>query len=632
MLKTASIKYSNFPYLSEKINNIWVSKTFSEVNSLSNYIAIALLNLNFLKNDKIAILSEGRINWIISEFGIIKNRCISVPLSIKLLPEEILFRITHSDSKAIITSKNNIERILRISNKLPLNFKIFYIDAIDKETKKLIKKFNFEASNFIQIEDLINKGKKAYKTQKEKLEEILSNIDENDIVNISYTSGTSGNPKGIMLSHLNYFSNSIDADLHFELPEFYKTLLILPLDHSFAHTVGIYISLLKGINISFVDSYGGSLNTLKNIPINLKEINPDFLLTVPALTGNFMNKIKDGIKAKGNFISKLFDKGIKSAIKINKNGYNKSKNIFKIIINYIPYFIAKQLIFNKVKTIFGNDIKFFVGGGALLDINQQNFYYSIGVPVFQGYGLTETSPIISANTIKSHKLGSSGKIIPNINCYIYDENKNELPKNKKGQIVIKGNNVMHGYYKNPDATNEVLNNNLLFTGDLGYIDNDNFLYVVGREKALLISEDGEKYSPEEIEETIVNTSMYISQIMLYNDHKSKTTCLISLNDTKIRSIIKSKNLTSEIDIIEIIAKDLFKIKESNKFPNKWLPSCFQIISEPFSEQNKMINSTMKMVRYKITETYKELINYMYTKEGSSYKNSNNFETIKSLYL
>ena len=633
LLKSASIKYYNKNYISEKVEKTWISKTFSEVDLESDYFAISLINKGFVKDDKIAILAEGRINWIVGEFGILKNRCISVPLSIKLLPEEILFRLIHSDSKAIITSKNNIEKVLKISDKFIKNFKIFYIDKLDKELVTLIEKYKFNKDNFFIFDDLINYGKQNFESQKTNLEKIKSEINENDIVNISYTSGTTGNPKGIMLSHLNYYSNSLDADLHFELPEFYKTLLILPLDHSFAHTVGIYISLLKGINISFVDSRGGGLNTLKNIPINLKEINPDFLLTVPALTGNFMNKIKAGIKEKGNIINKIFNLGIKSAIKINKNGYNKSKNIFSNLINYFPYLLAKKLIFKKVKTIFGSNIKFFVGGGALLDINQQNFYYSIGVPVFQGYGLTESSPIISANTIKNHKLGSSGKIIPNIECFIFDDNNKPLGKGKKGQIVIKGNNVMHGYYKNPKATNEVLKNDMLFTGDLGYIDNDNFLYVVGREKALLISDDGEKYSPDEIEETIVNTSEIIQQLMLYNDHKNKTTCLITLNNTNIKNIISDKKVKTPEQLLDIIANDLFKIKKSeNTFPTKWLPSTFAIIPEPFSEENKMINSTMKMVRYKITKTYMDTINYMYSKEGKNYKNKKNIDALKNIYF
>ncbi len=633
LLEAASKKYYDKPYTSEKTDKGWISKTFSQINLESDYFALSLLNNGFFKDDKIAILAEGRINWIVGEFGILKNRCISVPLSIKLLPEEILFRLTHSDSKAIITSRNNIEKILKIFDKLPDNFKIFYIDKQDNDLNKLIDKYNINKHNVLIFNNLLLDGEKKYKNQKSNIEKIKSEINETDIVNISYTSGTTGNPKGIMLSHLNYYSNSIDADLHFKLPEFYKTLLILPLDHSFAHTVGIYISLLKGINISFVDSRGGGLNTLKNIPVNLKEVNPNFLLTVPALTGNFMNKIKDGIKEKGSFINSIFNAGIKAAIKTNKNGYHKSKNIFANFINLFPYFIAKQLIFKKVKTIFGNDIKFFVGGGALLDINQQNFYYSIGVPVFQGYGLTESSPIISANTITEHKLGSSGRIIPNIECLIFDDNNNKLERNKKGQIVIRGNNVMHGYYKNPDATSEVLKDNMLFTGDLGYIDDDDFLYVVGREKALLISEDGEKYSPEEIEETIVNTSEIIQQIMLYNDHKSKTTCLITLNNLKIQNLISEKNITTSEQLLDIIADDLFKIKISkNTFPAKWLPVTFIIIKEPFSEENKMINSTMKMVRYKITETYIDDINYMYSKDGTNFKNQKNIDVLKDLYF
>src|SRR5512139_3223488 len=174
-------------------------------------------------------------------------------------------------------------------------------------------------------------------------------------------------------------------------------------------------------------------------------------------------------------------------------------------------------------------MEYFIGGGALLDIELQRFFYAIGIPMYQGYGLTEAAPVISANTPMKHKLGSSGSILPRQEVRILDREGHPLPAGQKGEIAVKGENVMKGYWKNPRAAAEVLKDGWLMTGDIGYLDEDGFLYVLGREKSVLISTDGEKYSPEGIEETLAAHSMYIDQVMLYNDHSQYTVGLIVPN-------------------------------------------------------------------------------------------------------
>lgn len=636
MLNNAAIEYKNTPYTFQKGDEGYYSKTYFEVKSDSKYLASSLIELGFVKNDKIAILSEGRINWVTGEFSILQTGCISVPLSIKLLPEEVLFRLNHSESKAILVTRNTFEKIIPIWNKIKANnFKIIYLEENKEALNKIEQSvININKDVFI-FNDLISKGKTSYEKNKEALNKIESNIEEDDVVTISYTSGTTGNPKGIMLTHLNYYANSNDALNYFQLPTGFKTLLILPLDHSFAHTVGIYISLLKGIGIYFVDARGGSVNTLKNIPINLKEVSPDFILTVPALTGNFMKKITEAINSKGGFVKWLFNKGMRSGIKINGDGFNKGGFIVKLS-NYIPYKLADAIIFKKVRAIFGNDIKFCVGGGALLDIKQQKFFYTLGAPIFQGYGLTEATPIISTNATHTHKLGTSGKILPGVEVKIIETDGSEAPQGKKGEISIKGLNVMSGYYKNPKASSEVIDGKWLKTGDMGYVDEDDYLMVVGREKALLISQDGEKYSPEEIEEAITNSSELILQAMVYNDHKKYTTAIITLDIPNVKSYIRRNNITIKDELINSINNSFYSFKKEkeyiNKFPDKWIPSKYIIVENAFSEENKMINSTMKMVRYKITETYQNQLDGMYNSENATKNNNNNIITISKLFF
>lgn len=636
MFNKASIQYANKPYLSQKDDNGWVRITFSEAKTKAIELASAFIEIGVKYEDKIAILSEAKNNWIISELAMLYTGAISVPLSIKLLPEEITLRINHSDASVFIISENTIEKVIsQIKNYNNKNLKIIVLDKPSTKISTQCKKYNFDENKLLFIDDLYQLGQDKLEQNTPKIETIENQIKEDDVVTISYTSGTSGNPKGIMLTHLNYYSNSHEAVKTFQIQEGISTLIILPTDHSFAHTVGIYTAMVKGLSLHFVDARGGGMNALKNIPINLVEANSHFLLTVPALTSNFIQKIKEGIKAKGGFIEGIFNRGIAAGVLRNGDGFTKP-GIATQIATYFNYALADALIFKKLRLIWGSKIEFFVGGGALLDIKQQQFYKAIGVPVYQGYGLTEATPIISTNTPFFHKMGTSGKILGNITCEICDDNGKELPKGEKGEIVIKGDNVMKGYYKNPEATAETLRGGWLHTGDIGFMDEDNFLVVVGREKALLISEDGEKYSPEEIEEAIINSSSIINQIMIYNDHKKYTTALLTLNKSGINEWVKSKNIQNKNKIVEKIKLELLLFNKQTefkgKFPPKWIPSQFQILEEDFSEENKMINSTLKMVRRNITDTYKNKLDLMYGKDVQKNSLNENLKTIDKLFI
>jgi long-chain acyl-CoA synthetase len=253
------------------------------------------------------------------------------------------------------------------------------------------------------------------------------------------------------------------------------------------------------------------------------------------------------------------------------------------------------------------------------------------MPMYQGYGLTEAAPIISANVPKKHKLGSSGAIVVDLEVKICDDQGNELPVGEKGEIVVKGENVMAGYWNNEKATTETLKDGWLHTGDLGYLDKDNFLYVLGREKSLLISNDGEKYSPEGIEEALMAQSPYIDQVMLHNSQSAYTVALMVLNQALLERYLADKGLKFSDEegqnaVIKLVESEINEYRDgkyAGEFPTKWLPASFAILGEGFTEENKFMNSTMKMVRGKITEFYKSRIDYMYTAEGKDVYNHQN---------
>ena len=636
MLDQAVNQFAEKPYICYKGDSGWESKNFIEVQREARSFAKSLIKMGFKKGNTLSILSEGSQGWVIGEFGILYAGGTSVPLSIKLLPEEIPFRINHSESKGILVSKNTLERVLSVFDKFEnQDLWIIYLDKDLSEAEALLAKQSIKGRvNIFGFWELIEQGAALEGRYGEEIGKIEKTTEEDDVVTISYTSGTTGNPKGIMLTHLNYYANCRDSIALFNVPFNFSTLIILPCDHSFAHTVGIYAGLLKGIMLYFVDSRGGGMATLRNIPINLKEVSPDFLLTVPALSGNFMKKIIQGVEEKGWFIKTLFKKGLAAGIRYNGNGFTRVPFLTRLLA-YLPYKIADTLIFSKVRPIFGNKLKFCVGGGALLDIRQQEFFKAVGCPIFQGYGLTEAAPVISSNTPGKHKLGTSGIIAPTVTCRILREDDSEAEIGEIGEIVIKGDNVMKGYFHNPEATEKTIRKGWLYTGDLGYFDADGFLVVVGREKALLISEDGEKYSPEEIEEAIVNCGELIQQAMIYCDHKKYTTALLVLDNEKVKKYISQNSITESRVLLEAVKDSMDQYKHEKvykgRFPGNWTPSTYQVLLEPFTEQNRMINSSMKMVRFQITDAYRDLLEYMYTSEGRSCVNDRNSETIKTLF-
>lgn len=622
-------KFPNNPYLLEKKNNSFEPETYSQVRERVYHFAAGLMSLGVKRGDRLALLSEGRNDWVISELGIMYTGAINVPLSVKLGDaSEISFRLLHSGTKMIVVSGNQAIKLKKLKNEISGLEKVIILD----ETGELDEKD-------ILFSDVIERGKKFLETNKAEFEKTYLAIEGNDYANICYTSGTTADPKGIILTHRNYTANIEQSLTLMEVPEWYSTLLILPWDHAFAHTTGIYTLMRAGASLASIQVGKTPMETLKNIPINIKETKPVFLLSVPALAKNFRKNIENAIREKGGVVEKLFQAGLKIAYTYNGIGYNRGKG-FRILLKPL-YKLFDIIIFKKIKANFGGRLKFFVGGGALLDIELQRFFYAIGMPMFQGYGLTEASPVISSNSEKRHKLGSSGYLVYPMELKICDDDGNELPVGEKGEIVVKGENVMAGYWNNPEATASTIKDGWLFTGDMGFMDKDGFLYVLGRFKSLLIADDGEKYSPEGIEEAFTEQSSFIDQCMLYNNQNPYTVALVVPNKETIKRWLKHENLQIETEegqeaVLKMIESEINEYRIGRKFekmfPQRWLPASIGILSEGFTEANNMMNSTMKMVRGKITDHYMKRIEYMYTPEAKDIKNAQNLEALRKLFL
>ncbi|MCR5710126.1 MAG: AMP-binding protein [Bacteroidales bacterium] len=623
-------KFAENVYLREKVGGEWKTITQEGAREQAYRIGAGLMALGVEKGDKVALLSESRSMWILAELGAMYAGAVDVPLSVNLGEgRDLLFRIHHSDTKWVMVSGNMLPRIRSIMGECPDVKRVIVFDDVA---------FNYDTleAGEIRMSEVQKMGDAFLASRRGEFEARFKSVGPDDYANISYTSGTTADPKGILLTHRNYTANVAQGQSVITIGENSVMLIILPLDHCFAHVAGMYTMMYVGGSIAFVPIGKNALATLKNVPAAIRETRPHVMLSVPALARNFKKNIESGVKAKGPKVEKLFNFAVRNAIRYNKEYYNRGgwKDCWRKPLMWL----FDKLIFKGVRESFGGRMKFFVGGGALLDIELQRFFCAVGMPMFQGYGLTEATPIICANSTGHAIFGSSGRIVRPMDCKICDDQGNEVPNGTKGEIVIRGENVMAGYWKNPKATADTVVDGWLHTGDMGYIcpwDPD-FLYVTGRFKSLLISSDGEKYSPEGFEDSLPEVSKFVSQVVLHNNQSPYTIVMIVPEKDALAEFVKKEGLDPKSKegkeaMLRKIQSEIDSYRKGGAhfglFPERWLPNAVIICDEPFTIANRMMNSTMKIVRGKVEEHYADRIAYAYTPEGKQLLNEKNLNSI-----
>ena len=620
-------KFAKNPFIWEKNldTNKWEPTTYEETLAKAKRIAAGLMALGVQKGEKVSYLSEGRDMWIIGELGVLYAGAVNVPLSIKLgEANDLVFRVKHSDSKYIVTSKFQLPKIRAILPECPMVEKVIIFDQIDDMKE-----------NEMYIGEIIEMGDKFLAEHEEMFIQRYKSVGPDDYANISYTSGTTADPKGILLTHRNYTANVEQAHSVIGVTPEDRMLIILPLDHCFAHVAGFYTMMSYGSSLGMVPSGKSGKEALRNIPTSIKELKPSVMLSVPTLAKSFKKNIETTIAKKGPFVEKLYNFALKNAIAYNKEGYNKGTDFVDIFRKPLIGLFDK-IIFKAVREGLGGNMKFFVGGGALLDIDLQRYYYAIGIPMYQGYGLSEATPIISANSPAKHIFGSSGKIVSPMEIKILHADGGEQPFGVKGEICIKGENVMAGYWKNPTSTANTIVDGWLHTGDMGYMRDAEMLYVVGRFKSLLIAADGEKYSPEGIEENLVESSKYIDGALLHNSQDPYTIALITPNKEALKAYAKEQGLDPEskeakVKMLELLQDEVNMYRKGGRlygaFPERWLPAAVCVLPEPWTEQNHFLNSSMKVVRGRVEEAYKANMDFAYTPEGKNIVNDMNLASL-----
>lgn len=619
--------YADKTFLREKLDGVWTETSFRKTREESLCLAAGFMALGVNKGDRVALISEGRNLWILSELGILYAGAVDVPLSIKLEEtNDLLFRIKHSDSRFVVTSAQQLPKVRKVVTDTPLVEKIIVLDEVEDLRE-----------NEISISQVHKMGEDFIREHKDLLDERIASVGPDDYANITYTSGTTADPKGIILTHRNYTANVAQGASVVSMREGAVMLVVLPLDHCFAHVAGFYTMMSHGGSIATVPVGATPMATLKNIPIAINEVRPHIMLSVPAISRNFKKSIEAGVKAKGAKVEKLYNFALKNAIAYYKEYHNRGGLQFW----RLPLVkLFDKLIFKNIRKSLGGRMEFFIGGGALLDIELQRYFCAIGIPIFQGYGLSEATPIICSNSVDGAIFGSSGRTVEPMDIKICDEAGNEVPDGVRGEIVIRGENVMAGYWKNPASTADTIVDGWLHTGDMGYLypKNRRYLYVTGRFKSLLISPDGEKYSPEGFEDGLTDGSKYIDNTILHNDMNPYTIALIVPNKDALRAYVKQTNPALDTESREGKVLMLRKIQaevdsyrkggaHEGEFPERWLPVAIAVLPEQFSEKDGLVNSTMKVVRGKVEKFYADRIEYAYTAEGKELLNDKNIASV-----
>ena len=529
----------SFSYSWEVINN--------RIGILSNY-----LKNKISTGDRCILLSENRPEWLISDIAIMNAGGVTVPLFTTYSENDYKYIINDCNPKVCIVS--NIEQFKKIKNYIKDETILISIDTIDQSIVSLNEIFKKDVFKIDQLKNLYNK-----------------NIKRNDLACIIYTSGTTGNPKGVMLSHGGILSNCegageiLDTLVRNEKPVF---LTWLPLSHSYEHTVQ-YVQIALGAKVYYAES-------LEKLLPNMAVAKPTIMTAVPRFYQNLYSKIfLNFTKQKG-----LKKKLIESTILLGTKNLKKEKLNFKEkIIN----FLCETLVRKKIKKQFGGKLKAFVSGGGALDQKIGEFLNSIGLPTLQGYGLTETSPVVSCNIPGKIKIETVGPPFKTNKVKIADD----------GEILVKGENVMLGYWNMKKETEEIIKDGWLHTGDIGEITEDGNLKITDRKKEIIVNLGGDNISPSKIE-NLLCLNEKIKQSFVYGDKKTYLVALIvSENEENKKEIeIYLENLNKSLSLVE-------KVKR------------FKLIKEEFTIQNGMLTPTLKLKRKKILEKYKEDLEKLY---------------------
>ena len=568
-----SLLYQNKTLFGFKKDGEWSHVSWNEACDLVQGLSLGLHEIGVRKNDKISIIAENSYKWCVVDLAIISLGAITVPGYTTSNEDEIFYLLSHSEASVVFL---NSKLLSTIENILPKLDKIKHIVCIDEvKSTKLNKTIN-------SFDNLIDKGAKSLSKSSFK-EDTLYKVKEDDVVSIIYTSGTSSKPKGVMLTHKSIISNILGAnELVKELEvKDHKFLSIIPLSHAYEHTAGFYLPILIGAEIFFNENRDQIVN-------DLLSVKPSLMTAVPRLYEVLHKKINNQLSNQSKITQKLFSK----TIELGTKKFEKHELLF---IEKLQDFALDKLVRKKIQKKFGGNLKAFISGGAALNEQVGLFFQSLGINILQGYGQTECSPLISCNPIHNIKINSVGPVIKGI----------DIKLSKQNEILVKGNSLMKGYWKDKKNTNNTIIDGWLHTGDLGSIDEDGYLYISGRINEMIVNSGGENIAPVPIENLLMSYDE-IEQALVCGHNRPFLISVLIPNETLLKANRSNVNKmkTDFQNIINNVNKQLSQNKKIRKF----------ILSDKlFSIENSQLTPTLKMKRRVIEAFYKDEIENLYKK-------------------
>jgi len=566
--------------LNTKYNGEWKSTSSAEYTSSANLISAAFLNLKIKPQDKIAMISSNnRSEWCIIDIGILQAGAINVPIYPTISENDYEYILNHSESKyCFVSDKEVYDKVIAIKKNVKNLIEIYSFDDI-QGCKNWTELLTLGENNL--NEELLNKTKDAVKPDA--------------LATIIYTSGTTGIPKGVMLSHQNVVSNVLSASKRLPLEIGKSTALsFLPICHIFERVI-LYIYLYNGIKVYFAES-------IETISDDLRDVKPEVMTAVPRL----LEKVYDKIYAKGEELTGIKKKLFYWAVEIGLQFEPYAQNGFWYEIKLK---IAKKLILSKWQEALGGNLKLIASGSAALQPRLARVFSAAGMILVEGYGLTETSPVISVNDLRKggFRIGSVGKVIDDVTVKIAED----------GEILCKGPNIMMGYYKEIEKTKEVMTGDFFHTGDIGVIDNDGFLKITDRKKEMFKTSGGKYIAPQVIENQM-KQSLFIEQIMVIGEGQKMPAALIQPNFDYIKNWFSQNGIAAEDDLVSICKNQSLldeiqkEIDDHNQRFGKWEQiKKFELTPEMWSVENEFLTPTMKVKRNTLKTHYKDLITKIY---------------------
>ncbi len=580
------------PGMLVKRDGKYVQISWSKWATQVEEIAGGLLAEGLEAGKKVALLSENRPEWAFADLAILACACADSPVYPTNLARQVEYIV--KDSGAVfmfVSSAEQLEKGIAIIDDCPGLKKIFVFD--EKIPADLLKH-----EKVMLLSQLMAAGRQWLSGNAERLEAIWQNIDANDLATLIYTSGTTGDPKGVMLTHNNFISNVEACSKCVRVDSTDTFLSHLPLSHVLERMSGYYMPIYNGSVIAYAES-------IDQVSQNMTEVHPTIMISVPRLFEKIYDRIFDGAQQTSGLKKRLafWAFGLAEKISACEREGQQPSGFLKW-----QHSLASKLVFGKLGDKLGGKLRFFISGGAPLPQKVAEFFYGTGYPIFEGYGLTETAPVLAVNYYDHMKFGTVGPVLEGVEIKIAED----------GEILAKGPNIALGYYNNPEATAEAFVDDWFYTGDVGELDSDNFLKITDRKKDLIVTAGGKNIAPQHLE-NLLKMDKYISEAMLYGDRMKFISALLVPDFERVEEYaLKNdilftdvKGLMENPEIRAMIGRRIDKVQQENNIPGYEQVKKFVILNSEFSMDNNEVTPTLKLKRKIVTAKYKQELDALY---------------------